>query len=61
MGSNPIPSIVALVRIPDIRDTGIGQKPKVLLGKIQLSTFQFRFKESYERHLQPTKEIIGLD
>ena len=31
MGSNPIPSIVALVRIPDIRNTGIGQKPKVLL------------------------------
>ena len=30
MGSNPIPSIVALVRIHDIRNTGIGQKPKVL-------------------------------
>ncbi|MFZ0556570.1 MAG: hypothetical protein WBL68_03120 [Nitrososphaeraceae archaeon] len=60
MGSNPIPSIVALVRIPDIRNTGTGQKPKVLL-EIQHRTFQFRFKESYERHLQPTKEIIGLD
>ena len=35
MGSNPIPSIVALVRIPDIRNTGIGQKLKVLLGEIQ--------------------------
>ena len=33
MGSNPIPSIVALVRIPDIRNTGIGQKPKVLLER----------------------------
>ena len=33
MGSNPIPSIVALVRIPDIRNTGIGQKLKVLLEK----------------------------
>jgi hypothetical protein len=61
MGSNPIPSIVALVRIPDIRNTGIGQKLKVLLGEIQHRTFRFRFKESYERDLQPTKEIIGLD